>query len=129
MPMCFQFYKASGYSDFVSFDDEKMRAFLADLIDNHIVVIDEGGMAGATLTNTYFSSDPIIHELFWWIEPEYRGNGLGTQIREAMEEFGRVNNAKAVVMSLLDMSTPEHIRNHYRAVGYVPAETGYIRRL
>lgn len=125
------FFTESGYGEYVRFDEDRLRGVFAEMIESpHAAVfIANGGLAGATLTQMYFTSDVTAHELFWWVEPDKRGSYLGDDLREALEDWARDNGASVLTTSTLDAATPEHVERKFKAAGYRPAERGFIRRL
>lgn len=131
MDYCRKFYVASGWSAYAGFDDEAMFATLREMMDSQeaVLLVCDGGFTGAFLFRPYFSADLAAQERFWWVEPEKRGSGLATALRESLEAWARCVGAKTLCMSALEASNPEKVIAKYREAGYDPVERSVIRRL
>lgn len=118
------FYDESGYADWVSLSPEKLSGWFAGLIESSeaAVFAPEGGVGVVILNGMYMTEDVTAHELLWRVEPEYRGNGLGRTLKDAMEAWAKDQGAKIMSLSTLDAFPviPE---------GYTPVERAYMRIL
>lgn len=125
------FYRASGYATYLEFDEEMARRTLQTMIDSDeaLVLVTEGGVSAATMVKPFFSDDLMAQELFWWVDPDKRGAGIGRQMREAMEAWARMRRAKVVAMSCLAFAGVEPAKDKFLKTGYTLSEHGFIRRL
>lgn len=118
------FFEESGYADWVTFSRAKLSDWLESLIasEQAVVFAPEGGVGVVMLNGMYFTDDVTAHELLWRVEPEYRGDGLGRALKDAMEAWAKDQGAKIMSLSTLDAFPviPE---------GYTPVERAYMRVL
>lgn len=137
LDMSRRFFEISGYASLIRFDppsmEETLRGLLAD--GRGILMVAEtgrgvAGMAGGMVYPLYFSRSHMTgQELFWWIDPENRGGGLGPRLLEQMEQSAREKGACSFVMGALAAQRPERTGAYYRRRGYAPMEHLYTREL
>jgi GNAT superfamily N-acetyltransferase len=129
-----RFFETAGWPEVAAWDAESMARTLGFLIERDIgavFVLDEGGdlvgMAGGMLNPFYFNAGHLTgQELFWWVEPEHRGQGRF--LFDALEDWARAAGAQSFTMIALDRIKPEVMGRIYRARGYRAAEHSYIKR-
>lgn len=81
------------------------------------------GTIGLILAANPFSGDVMAHEIWWWVNPESRGHGIG-MFRMA-ERWARERGAV-----FMQVSAPtERVGEFYVRSGYVKVETAYQRKL
>ena len=91
--------------------------------DQAVVLVAEAkkpiGMLGAHLLHHPMSNEFIATELFWWVEPMHRGNGI--KLMRAFEAWAKKKGARK-----LHMSAPnEKTGRIYTAAGFRKLEESY----
>lgn len=92
---------------------------------------EENRMVGVLVGQIYFGHpllqfSKIAMEMFWYVEPKSRGK-LSLQMVDAYEAWAKEVGATHICMSLLANEFKEKLDHMYRARGYVPLETQYIK--
>lgn len=82
----------------------------------------EGGL-GAVIYPDPNSGDPLTCEMFWYMKPECRGNGM--RLLEAYENWAKSKGAHRIYMIHLLELHPDVMRKIYERRGYKPVEVGY----
>lgn len=130
------FFEESGYADVTTLDVGAITKLFRDLIDGQgalLVVEADGkivGMAAGIVYPFYFNRDHITgQELFWWVHPEHRANGVGSQLLKALESWAKEAGAESFTMVALPQLELEKVGSLYRKAGYRPSENTFIRRL
>jgi GNAT superfamily N-acetyltransferase len=77
-------------------------------------------------------SDPntgkmIASELFWFVLPDYRGNG--SLLLEAFELWAHQEGCSSIIMVYLTDSMPNKVRSIYESRGYKAMEIHYIKEV
>lgn len=81
------------------------------------------GMIGLVLLNHPYSDERIASELFWWVEPERRGDGL--RLLRAAEDWARSHGATRMQM----VAPNDRVSRLYERLGYSRVEVAYQRSL
>jgi GNAT superfamily N-acetyltransferase len=81
------------------------------------------GMLGGLIFSHPLSHQTFFSELFWWVEPDYRGNGLA--LLRMAEEWATERGASHSIM----ISPDDRVSRLYETLGYAKLETHYIRPL
>lgn len=131
------FHEASPMKGVADFDPPGIRAFLARLLENNdaLVLVAEldGEIAGITaclLYPLYFSpNNQVVQELWWWLTPEARGNGVGKKMYQAIELWAKSRNAKAVFMIALEDERAATMEKIYFQAGFRALERTFIKEL
>lgn len=106
--------------------DHLMRKLIAE--DDGLLLVDERdgavvGMVGIFLYRSPISGQGIASEVFWWMEPGYRG--LGFRLLRKAESI-----AKSLGVELAQMTAPnERVARIYKALGYSKLEEQYQKAL
>lgn len=58
-----------------------------------------GFISGALITHPYRPDLQILQELFWWVDPAFRGTTAGARLLAAFEAYGR-DHADWILMTL-----------------------------
>ncbi len=114
----------------VPFDEDSAAQTAVHLIegDDGVLLIGDGAMAGALAYPLFLNHNiKAAQELFWWVDKDRRGNGLGTDLLESLEQWAQSVGADQLVMLSMHASTPQFIDNVYLANGYKPFEKTYIK--
>lgn len=64
-------------------------------------------------------------ELAWWVDPNYRGNGV--RLLKFMEQLAKEEGLKYWSMVSMESSNPEYVDKIYRKMGYKLSETTYLK--
>jgi GNAT superfamily N-acetyltransferase len=125
-----RFLAETDYRDRISENPAQMRVIAERLID-----VDEGallvsdrdgaltGMIGLFVFRHPISDEVFATELFWWVEPEHRGQGI--RLLRRAEAWAADKGAKALQMIA---PTPQ-VARVYAALGYAHIEDSYQREL
>lgn len=107
------------------FDPESGEAMFRQLIEIGILLIGEGGAVGALLHPAPYNKAHITgQELFWWVEPEHRGNGTGKALFDALQAMVEEAGAGSFTMSTLGNHA---IGQLYEAHGYRHTDRNYTK--
>jgi GNAT superfamily N-acetyltransferase len=122
------FRKESSYNDYLAKNPEKMATLAQTLIDADGVLLAERdgnvvGMIGYILHDHFISGEKFAGEVFWWVEPQYRGEGIKL-MREA-EKRARLAGAKHMQM----IAPNEKVALVYERLDYEFVEATYQRSL
>lgn len=85
-----------------------------------------GFVAGVLAPHPFNAEIIVLGELFWWVDPQYRGSSAGARLLQRFEEFGR-ERADWVTMTL-EANSPVDPSSLTRR-GYRPFETNYLLEL
>lgn len=84
---------------------EEAVTLLETLIQTQPFIIAEdfagpvGFIAGVLQPHPYNKAVRMLSELFWWVDPRYRGSTAGARLLEAFVAYGKTN-ADMIVMTL-----------------------------
>lgn len=123
-----RFRKETSYNAHLADNAEQMRETAAKLIGvDGILVTERGGeivgMIGFIVHTHFISGEKVGGEVFWWVEPEHRGEGVKL-IKEAEK---RVRQAGAKQFQMI--APNDRVANLYRRMGYEFVETTYQKNL
>lgn len=127
--MGLHFIRSSDYAGHLDENPDALFDTMLRLIESEdalLLVEDTGnptGMLGAVLFSHPLSHQRFFSELFWWVEPEHRGNGLA--LLRAAEEWAAERGASHSIM----ISPDDRVSRLYETLGYAKLETHYIRLL
>lgn len=128
------FFAASALSRVAGFDDDSFIATLRgwDDVDTLLVAISGPlvvGMVGALVYPAWFNRRHLTgQELFWWVEPEFRGRGHGMALYRALEERIIGQKVDSFTMGVTETLKPDSVARFYAREGYAPTERLYARR-
>jgi GNAT superfamily N-acetyltransferase len=125
--MCRSFSEAAKHP----IDRERIVSTHEALMDSEhgLVLIADGGMLTGIIADSLFNTGKFAQELFWWVDEDKRGSGVGKELLEAFEAWAGFNGADRVIMVALQELTPRKVGKLYRAAGYVPLEHSYTKEL
>jgi GNAT superfamily N-acetyltransferase len=112
-----RFRSESSYNEHLPENVEKMTKLAMHLLskDGLLVLEREGqiiGMLGFIIHSHFISGETLAGEVFWWVEPEFRGDGL--KLVEETKRLARLAGAK-----FLDMVAPnKRVARLYDCLGY-----------
>lgn len=126
-----KFYETTAYTD-IPYDVPTVKRLLAKMIEEGTLVVLKAdgvivGGAGGLTGPIFFNDDSKVgFELFWWIEPAYRGQGL--KLLRALERAAQEVGCTHWVMMALEDQTVEQVDVLYRRRDYRRIERGYLKR-
>jgi GNAT superfamily N-acetyltransferase len=112
-----RFRAESSYSKYLADNPERMAQLGRQLLaGNGLLVLERDGavigMLGYIVHSHFISGEVVAGEVFWYVEPEYRGEGL-----KLVDEAKR--RARLVGAKYLQMIAPsERVARLYRHLGY-----------
>jgi RimJ/RimL family protein N-acetyltransferase len=126
--MGLRFRRESEYVDVLAENAGKMEELARQLAKNGCLVVSERagrvvGMLGYVIFPHFLSGELVSGEVFWWVEPEERGEGL--KLLRAAEECSRRNGAKFMQM----IAPNDRVGAFYERLGYRRVETSFQRPL
>lgn len=125
-----RFAEATGLSDIIPFDAETVERLFIHLIesDDGILLVMDGGAVGALMFPAMINGNHrTAQELFWWVDPDKRGNG--SRLVTALESTARERGAKSLIMSTIGDLDREELARFYERRGYRPADRNFLRAL
>jgi hypothetical protein len=131
-----RFHSEAQWGDIVAYSVEDCQKTIRTLIENEdgiCIVADDGGkiigIAGGLVHPFYFNhAHRTGMELFWWVDPEYRG-GVGLPLFTALEDAARDRGCESWAMIALDRVNPDLTGRIYQRRGYRASEHSWIKRL
>lgn len=126
--MGLRFHGETDYKDHLKANPEQMRAIAKQLADAGGLLVSERsgvvvGMIGFVLFPHFLSGEVVAGEVFWWVEPEHRGEGIKL-LKEAEKR------AESAGASRMQMIAPnDHVATVYKRLGYEFVESAYQRSL
>ena len=125
-----RFISETGYRDLIAVDPARLSETMVKLAasdDALILVSDVDGRAvGAIAMVLYdhpFAQTRTASEMFWWVDPEARGDGL--RLLRAAEKWAQERGAAIVQM----IAPTPRVSDLYRRLGYREVETSFQRSL
>lgn len=131
----------------IPYDPDSAALAAFDLIENGVLVVAVVDPEGTTQEDGHFGTGPIVgmlgvssspyrfnqhfriaKEEMFWIDPEHRGQRLAAELIAVTGIGAGADGVDYSAMVALDNS-PSHVAGLYKALGYRPLETTYIRRV
>jgi GNAT superfamily N-acetyltransferase len=81
------------------------------------------GMIGVIATFHPYSGQAVMSEMFWYVTPEHRGQGV--RLLRAAELWAKSHDIRQSIM----ISPSEKVSAFYVRCGYAPVETQFIKNL
>lgn len=126
--MGLRFRNGTTYKQHLGESPEQMAALAEKLIASNGLLVTERegkvvGMLGFVLYDHFLSGEKTAGEVFWWVEPEYRGEGL--KLLRDVEERAREAGAKRMQM----IAPTEQVARVYEHMNYEFVESSYQKTL
>lgn len=129
LAMCRRFHAASGYASF-GFDEAGMLDTLNRTMRMGCVLIADGGMLAGVVYPIFFNPSHLqAQELFWWVDEEARGSGVGKELKDAFEAWARDNGCRSVSMLCLETLDADRVEKMYLRDGYRATERAFVKEL
>lgn len=127
--MAERFLEESPHGRYMTRNAEQLESFVRWMLETAIVFVAENpaggtvGMVAAVATTIPMTGDPIVDEVAWWVEPEFRGGLAGPRLVAALEAEVRTNYKCVLKMIAPRGSTVGRYLEHR---GYEALETAYV---
>lgn len=123
-----RFRAETGYAKHLAENPTKMAELAGQLAEAGSLLVSERngelvGMLGFIVYPHFISGETTGGEVFWWVEPEHRGEGVKL-LREA-ERLARTQGAKTMQM----IAPTDRVATLYLRLGYEFVEASYQRAL
>jgi GNAT superfamily N-acetyltransferase len=123
-----RFRRETTYSQHLAENPEQMEKLLEQLMSSDGVLVSERegvlvGMIGYIVYSHFLSGDTVAGEVFWWVEPEARGDGLRL-LREA-ERRAKERGARHLQM----IAPTAQVAHVYERLGFTYVESTYQKTL
>jgi len=125
-----QFAQTEMYRDVLHENPEQMAVVATNLIEHEsgtvLVLEREGvlvGMIGIVCTLHFLSGEMYAGEVFWWVTPGQRGDGV--RLLRAAESWAIQHGAKTLQM----IAPTERVGQFYDRMGFARMETSYQKEL
>lgn len=126
-----KFFDSLPYRD-VEYSEDSAQRWLDLMRELGVLLVAEidgepVGMAGGIYSPFVFNDrHKVGAEIMWWIEPEYRRNGIGSELMTALEVAAA--NAGCIRWSMMAIEdSAEQVGAMYQRAGYTPAERTYVK--
>ena len=121
-----KFVETTPYKDHISERNIRNMIELFTQSDDKIILLyGDVGMIVGMAAPFIFGGGYIATELAWWVDPEERKNGVGSELLSAFEYWANKIGCKMVSMSSLD----DQVGKFYEKNGYVLQERAYVKVL
>lgn len=124
------FMAETSYGKRLGNNPDQMATIGAQLIENEqgvlFVAEQDGelvGMIGALCFAHHISGERVAAEVFWWVEPSFRG--CGVRLMKRAEQWAKAAGAVRFQM----VSPSPEVGALYERMGYEPIEVAYERAL
>lgn len=130
-----KFFEVNAYRHHSSIDEVSLLRTFHQLASDHVLLVVEVGdkvvgTAGAFIAPLYWNRDQLQGlEAFWWIDPEYRKDGLGRTLRNSLKEAAHEKGVKFWNMIALKESMHDEVCAQYEKAGMTHVESVYMKVL
>ena len=125
-----QFAQTELYRDILRENPEQMAILATNLIEDEggtVLVLERDsvlmGMIGLVCTPHFLSGDMYAGEVFWWVTPGQRGDGV--RLLRAAESWAVEHGAKTLQM----IAPTERVGQFYARMGFTRTEISYQKEL
>jgi RimJ/RimL family protein N-acetyltransferase len=119
-----RFRSESTYSKYLADNPERMAQLGRQLLEKDGLLLAERdgvivGMLGFIVHTHFISGEVVAGEVFWWMEPEFRGDGL--KLLDETKRRAHLAGAKYLHM----IAPSERVSRLYRHLGYEFVESTF----
>jgi GNAT superfamily N-acetyltransferase len=123
-----RFRSETGYAKILAENPAKMTELATQLAASGGLLVSERagelvGMIGFYVYPHFLSGESTAGEVFWWVEPEHRGEG----VKLLKEAERRARTAGAETMQMI--APTDRVATLYKRLGYEFVEASYQRSL
>lgn len=93
------------------------------LVDGDVVK----GMIGAMITLDFVTEDLVCSEMFWYVDPDHRRQGI--KLHRALEVEAKNRGCARIYMVHLARLNADKMEKYYLRCGYEPLEVFYTKNL
>lgn len=86
------------------------------------------GGVGGVIANFMTSDVKNCIEMFWWVDPEFRGE-VGLKLYKEFEAEAKRMGAERLLMAYMQNSDPDRLARFYKSKGFTPWEYHVIKDL
>lgn len=125
--MAGRFAENSPYASFI--DEASLYSLARDFFHGPgrvILLYEDKGLIAGAATPFLFGPGKIAVEIAWWVEPEYRHQGIGEELLEGFEYWAK-NVAQCNMVSMVSLD--EEVGKFYESKGYRLQERSYWKVL
>jgi GNAT superfamily N-acetyltransferase len=128
------FYETTTYTGIAPWCEESCSALIDDLLARGLLLVANYngravGMLGCYIAPFLFGRSQLMaHEVFWWVDADWRGSDVGAQLLAHMEAEAAARGVSAIQMLTLSTSPP-HAAAAYRRAGYQHTETMFTKAI
>lgn len=128
LEMGMRFHQSTSYKDHLTANPEQMSKIARHIASTGGLLVSEEdgqvvGMFGFVTFPHFLSGELIAGEVFWWVEPEHRGEGK--KLLQEAEKMARLAGAKRMQMIAPD----ERVGRLYERMKYKFVESAYQKTL
>ena len=130
-----KFWEHSPYGDTFPYNAGGVLGLLTALVQARVMLIvehEEQIVAVAAILVASSPFDPelrIATELFWYVDPEIRGLGVGQLLMDGLEDLARTKGAKICSMGNMSTSDPKAAERLFKKSGYKLTEKTFTKVL
>ena len=128
------FYETTTYTGIAPWCEESCSALIDDLLARGLLLVANYGGRAVGMLGCYIApflfgrSQLMAHEVFWWVDADWRGSDVGAQLLAHMEAEAAARGVSAIQMLTLSTSPP-HAAAAYRRAGYQHTETMFTKAI
>ena len=125
------FFNASGYDEITTFNAKDTESLVRKLIRDDLLLTDgKSTILGFVVFPVFMNSKTLVaQELFWWVDEDNRGSGIGVEILMETEKLAKKHGAKSMLMLSLNDLNGEKVNKLYESMGYKRQEQTFMRVL
>ena len=134
MEMSERYYPKTYYANVVPFDADSIAVLHMALMENGILLVAEigdevVGMCGFILSPFIF--EPMVtgaYGVYWWVEPEYEGMGIGKEFLSAIDPLAKARGASYIHVGCM-ADSPIKAASLLIKSGYDHTEMSFTKRI
>ncbi len=132
-----KFFEATGFDKWFRWNPATFAKAIVHFIESEtaVVLVGDGpngvvAMAAALAYPCWMDEDSLTaQELFWWVEPEFRGGPFGNALHRGLEDWARGKDCSTMEMGAIETLRPDVLAAAYARKGYEPKERIFCRNL
>lgn len=132
-PLCKEFFSKTAFDALTEWDDSQAKEGLTIMIESDtacVFVAKDGdkiiGTISGYVSPIWFSNDIMGQEVFWYVDPEYRGK-VGTKLLNALEF--NLKEKGATIINMVHLCNGMDLTRFFYKKGYRKSEEAFIKRV